>query len=255
MNTQKKFFVSLIILILSLILNSHTNHINSTFPTLSFPITQAFEDWGIKDVESSEKNSNGEIVPKVYLSHEFLEKDILKITASLSDVNTPLIGTAFHLLFDKEKLEFLKYNPLNFFEQGGDPLYLTTAKANKIIFGATLKREDIFPLGQGDIAEFYFQILKPKPYFFSFENGVLSGMDTVMQDILEVNWEDYEISDNQSEKSSVQINIDSKNSKILTIFSWKNILIAILPTSAVFISLWTYYFYKIKPVLNNTSLE
>lgn len=186
----------------------------------------------------------------VFLTHEFLEKDILKIQVNIKDALTPVIGAAFHLVFDTEKLEFLKYLPGDFLEKGGDPMYLITQKNQKIIFGETLTSKDNLPLGEGKFVEIYFKIKDLKPYSFSFENSVLSTMDTVMQDIEEVTFINYEISDTEKETSiQVQNDIIRFTDKLYDIFSLKNILISLIPSTAVFFTLWTLYIQKIKPHL------
>ncbi len=107
----------------------------------------------------------------------------------------------------------------------------------------------MLPLGEGLIAEIYFQTIKEKPYFFSFENAVLSTMNTVMQDIEEVDFEDYEISDEEENKSPIITPNKNILETTLNFFSLKNVLLAIIPSSALFFTLWTIYLNKIKPKL------
>lgn len=120
---------------------------------------------------------------------EFLDGDILKLSINAREMVNPVLGIAFHLLYDTN-LIFLKYDTGDFLERGGDPFYLVKNDdySKKIIFGETLRREDSFPLGDGIIAEFYFQILEEGDFNFSFENGTISSMDSIRQDIDLINW-------------------------------------------------------------------
>ena len=133
---------------------------------------------------------------KVYMRGEFLDGDFLKISVYSEDVITPVLGIAFHLKYDGEKVAFLRYEPGEFLEKGGDPFYLVknNFKENKIIFGETLRRDDRFPVSSGLISNFYFQIPN-KDFFdtenflhFSFESGVVSTLDTVRQDLDKIEW-------------------------------------------------------------------
>lgn len=134
-------------------------------------------------------------IPSVSLNGEFLDGDLIKISAVANNIIDPIIGAAFHLLYENEKVAFLKYEPGEFFETGGDPFYLVqnNENLNKIIFGETLRRDDVFPTGSGKIANFYFQILDGENFNFQFENGVLSTLDTVKQDLSQISWEEINL--------------------------------------------------------------
>jgi len=110
------------------------------------------------------------------------------------------------LSYDPEVLGFLRYDPGSFLERGGDPFYLVSAMAGpggeeigKIVFGETLRRGDQYPVGDGLIAGFYFQELSSDvrdgtgSFKFEFENGVVSTLDTVRQDIDGVLFERLEL--------------------------------------------------------------
>jgi hypothetical protein len=211
--------------------------------------TEASDFWGISDIEFENEKKDSTLTT-VFLTHEFLEKEVLKITINVKNAVTPIIGAAFHLGFDLKKLDFLKYVPGDFLEKGGDPMYLITQKSNKIIFGETLTSKDNLPVGEGEMAELYFQIKEEKPYNFSFENAVLSTLDTVMQDIEEVDWIDYEISDT-IQKTEIFDTTTQENilDKTMNFFSLKNVLLTLIPASALFFTLWTIYINKIKPKL------
>lgn len=125
----------------------------------------------------------------VFTETEFLDGNILKLSINASEMVSPVLGIAFHLLYS-EKLVFLKYDPGNFLERGGDPFYLVKNDdySKKIIFGETLRREDSFPVGDGTVADFYFQILEKGDFNFAFESGTISTMDSTRQDIDLINW-------------------------------------------------------------------
>jgi hypothetical protein len=136
------------------------------------------------DGQEFEAGNNG----KVFLEGEFLDHDILKITAKISDIETPVLGLAFHLKYDHSLLSFLRYDPGDFLERGGDPFYLVSGgkaeETGEIIYGETLRRDASFPVGEGIISVFYFQqIATDVKYEFHFFNGVVSTLDTVRQDI------------------------------------------------------------------------
>lgn len=134
----------------------------------------------------------------INMTGEFLDGDILKISVSAQDMMTPILGFAFHFTYEKEKVAFLKYEPGEFLENGGDPFYLVQNKENsgEIIFGETLRRDDDFPQGNGIIADFYFQILDNSDdlvYAFTFSNGVVSTLDTVRQDLSDIEWKNLDL--------------------------------------------------------------
>ncbi|MBU4124664.1 MAG: hypothetical protein KKI14_04340 [Nanoarchaeota archaeon] len=135
---------------------------------------------------------------KVFLEGRFLDHDILEISVEIADIQTPVLGTAFHLKYDSGLLSFLRYDPGEFLERGGDPFYLVTAvkdalgqETGEVVYGETLRRNDEFPVGEGGLAEFYFQQLDPSVdvYEFDFGNGVVSTLDVVRQDIDHVEFE------------------------------------------------------------------
>ena len=134
----------------------------------------------------------------VDMQAEPLDHDILKISVMTIDMSTPVLGLAFHLNYDGEKIKFLKYEPGDFLEQGGDPFYLVQndAKKNKIIFGETLRRDNQFPTGGGKVADFYFQVSKREPLNFNFKQGAVSTLDTVRQDIDKIVWNDLSLDKN-----------------------------------------------------------
>lgn len=129
---------------------------------------------------------------KIHMKGEFLDGDLLKISVLAEDLESPVLGLAFHLNYEGSKLAFLRYVPGTFLERGGDPFYLVSKDAakEKLIFGETLRREDSFPLGGGQIVDFYFQIIEESSYNFKFDRAVVSILDTVRQDLDKVEWQD-----------------------------------------------------------------
>lgn len=161
----------------------------------------------------------GEEVEDIYMGEmslegEFLDSDLLKVSVVAGEMLQPVLGTAFNVNFDGEILVFLKYEPGEFFERGGDPFYLVKNEESRLIFGETLRREDSFPVGGGIVAEFYFQILEESEFNFSFYNGVVSTLDVVRQDIDKILWEDLAITRGDGE---LLVDLDySKNSVLGT---------------------------------------
>lgn len=163
---------------------------------------------------------------KVSIKGFFLDHDIVKISINASNMQTPVLGLAFHLNYDKELLTFLRYDPGDFLEKGGDPFYLVSnsagsansasSTASELIFGETLRRDDSFPIGDGEIASFYFQELdrSQEKYSFEFENGVVSTLDTVRQDIDNIQFENL-ILDKNSPSDASQTSPTSQEESLL----------------------------------------
>lgn len=135
----------------------------------------------------------------VYFSGEFLDGNILKLSVLSKDLVVPTLGVAFHLLYEGDKVSFLKYEPGDFLELGGNPFYLVKddSKNSEIIFGETLRKDDDFPLNGGVVADFYFQIINSDVFDFKFKNGVVSSLNTVRQDVDKIIFEDIVLDKNE----------------------------------------------------------
>ena len=182
--------------------------------------------------ESLEATSFDEAPTRVYLNGEFLNGDLLLISAEIENAQVPVLGTSFHLKYDENKLKFLRYEPGGFLEQGGDPFYLAKDIENegKVIFGQTLRNDDRFPVGEGDLVQFTFQIEEEGIFAFEFDREVVSSLDEVRQDIDDVIFEDFSI-ERGSDKESVfaskldintgekgfSFNFDGKNKIVISI--------------------------------------
>ncbi len=162
------------------------------------------------DGGGSGSGSGGDFFDKqgtVKMSATVVDQDLFKITVKAQDMSTPVFGFSFDLEYLNDVLKFVKYEPGDFLERGGTPFYLvkSTGISNaetpneKIVFGETLKRGDSFPVGNGNVANFYFKIDVPesgenfsssKNFSFKFKNGVVSTLDTARRDIPKINWED-----------------------------------------------------------------
>ena len=144
--------------------------------------------------ESDEEAANG----SVYMIGNPLDGDLFQLSILSKDLTTPTLGIAFHLIYEKDRLAFLRYEPGDFLEKGGDHFYLVKndVSGDKIIFGETLRRNDTFPVGSGLIANLYFQILDGDKFNFEFKNGVVSTLDTVRQDIDKIVWEKFSFDKN-----------------------------------------------------------
>ena len=155
---------------------------------------------------------------KIHIKGFFLDHDIVKISILAEEMQTPVLGLAFHLNYDPEILTFLRYDPGDFLEKGGDPFYLVSNAVNELIFGETLRRDDSFPIGGGEIASFYFQELdsSQEKYSFEFKNGVVSTLNTVRQDIDNIQFENAILDKNSPPDASLtSLNKDNFEGNIL----------------------------------------
>ncbi|PIR54616.1 hypothetical protein COU74_04990 [Candidatus Peregrinibacteria bacterium CG10_big_fil_rev_8_21_14_0_10_36_19] len=141
-------------------------------------------------------------IGKIQMSHSFLDRDLIEISVNAKDLSKQVLGIAFNLKYD-ENLAFLKYEPGNFLEQGGDPFYLVHDNG-KIIFGETLRRNDEFPSGSGEVAKFVFEVKKGEKFQFDFEKGVVSTPETVQQDLDGIKWENL-VANMKRQKSSFEL--------------------------------------------------
>ncbi len=181
----------------------------TTLITLASAPAQAINIW-------DEQETSTEDMGTISLTASLQDKDILKLTLECKDIIKSVIGIAFHLKYEAAKLKFIKYTPGSFLETGGDPYYLVQNQElnEKIIFGETLRASDSFPSGNGQAAYFYFQIIDPSQFNFEFENGVLSTLDVVRQDLDQINWENLFISKESLKLADINIAINkSKETK------------------------------------------
>jgi len=148
----------------------------------------------IEEKENSEdKNLENDDISKgqIYMKGTMIDEEVIKINVLAKDLEIPVTGLSFYLNYTGENLSFLKYEPGEFLEDGGDPVYLVKDddEKNQIVFGETLKRKDDFPKGGGLVASFYFQIIKKDGVKFEFKNGVVSVQEEVRQDLSKVKWQ------------------------------------------------------------------
>ncbi len=181
---------------------------------------------------------------EIFMEGEFLNGDLLKISILAKNMLQPVLGIAFHLNFDNENLAFLKYEPGDFLERGGDPFYLVKNQdSGRVIFGETLRKDDSFPVGEGRVVDYYFQILTEEEFNFSFVNGVVSTLDVVRQDIDKILWEDLVIKRGNGEEIITFSNggasiFKSGGFNISKIFPWLGVILG-----GVF-SYFIYFYWK-----------
>ncbi|PKL36542.1 hypothetical protein CVV38_01400 [Candidatus Peregrinibacteria bacterium HGW-Peregrinibacteria-1] len=160
-----------------------------------------FED--IDDIDS-------QTVGAVRMEAMIIEDSILKVDVVMDDFKKPVLGVSFDLLYDEE-LRFLRYEPGEYLEQGGMPIYMVSESVDSskssgfevvtnksassvslrdeyLVYGVTLKRDDSFPLGSGTLTSFYFELGDGKDFQLDFRRGVVSTLDTVRQDLDLVAW-------------------------------------------------------------------
>ena len=119
---------------------------------------------------------------KVTIDGLKIDDKILEVAINADNISSPVIGTAFYLNIP-DNLTFLSYLEGNFLERGGDPIYLVKEKDGKIIFGASLKKGDNYPLNSGTIVKFRFEINKGEIFNFHFQNSQVSLVDTIAQEM------------------------------------------------------------------------
>lgn len=201
---------------------------------------EEFGDWYSETsfMESGEDNyaeeaddpniSTAALQGRVVINDEYLDGDLLKISVVAEDFRTPVVGIAFHLKYEDQLVTFLKYEPGEYLESGGDPFYMVQndETGSKIIFGETLRGDDQFPLGEGKIADFYFQILNEQAIPFEFSKGVISTIEVIRQDIDHVEWKNLissRLTDDQlvfsSQDGVLGANISKKILKKLSFYS------------------------------------
>lgn len=197
---MKKF--QILVMALLFFLNIENSAWADEFGELEENIFEGWEEdpWSAETEEvTTENEENG----KVYMALNLMDHDILKLSVLADNLQSPVIGLAFHLKYEKEKLYFLKYEPGEFLEDGGDPFYMVqnNHENGKIIFGETLRRDDRFPIGGKEVVHFYFQtngksLWNDEVIKFEFERPVISSIDTVRQDISGTKWENLHSDEN-----------------------------------------------------------
>ncbi len=166
----------------------------------------------------------------VWMDGNFINQDLYKLSVNAKDIGNSVIGVAFDLRFEGENLLFLKYEPGDYLEKGGDPIYLVKSDQadSKIVFGESLTRDDKFPTGSGEIANFYFQVKGGVSYdaiknnlTFSFNRGVVSTFKEIRQDLDQIEWSGLspnkptEISSKESGESIVDLPLADNTSASL----------------------------------------
>lgn len=167
--------------------------ITTIFLSIQTGFSAEMENFEEELMSDEESELAEEISGKVYMQGVALDDDLLKISVLIADMQQPVLGAAFNLKYENDKVNFLKYVPGEFLERGGDPFYMVKNDTSKseIVFGETLKKEDNFPLGEGEIVDFYFQVLKDSELNFEFSNGTISTLDEVRQDLEKIIWENF----------------------------------------------------------------
>lgn len=140
----------------------------------------------------------------VRMEAKYVNPDLIELNVYVEEMIKPVLGMAFHLNYDAEKLDFLRYEPGEFMEKGGDPIYLVSNHSDgKLVFGETLKRNDSFPVGTGKLVKIYFEIEDGDQFEFVFQHGVVSTLEEVRQDIDLIDWQDLKV-DQQKQISKSQ---------------------------------------------------
>lgn len=110
-------------------------------------------------------------------------------TVEAEMLREPFFGTAFHLNYDPEQLEFHHYTLGDFFSSK-TPITLINDKGGKVIAGLSLKRGEIIESSEGALVHFYFvkrEKYKQSPALY-FSNTVFSTFKKERKDINSVNF-------------------------------------------------------------------
>jgi len=248
----RKYYLILFLLFLTLFLISQKKsdaYFEDMFENSSEDIVS---EENVGDVSESSSEDPASLSGIIYAEGEFLDGDLLKISIFAQDISAPVLGTAFHFSYNTENLDFLKYEPGDFLEQGGDPFYLVKnfKDEREIVFGQTLRGNDSFPVGSGKIVDFYYQVISEENLTFEFKNGVISTIDTVRQDLSNIEWKNFDLS---TEEKNI---FDYSNENIPTAsteFSWglKEVLLGLVSFFG-FSTLIFKLFKKFKKYQNQT---
>jgi hypothetical protein len=109
-----------------------------------------------------------------------IDNDQVEVKVLANNLKDEILGAAFNIEYDNENLSYNNFSPGEFFEQGGEPIYLCSPKKNKpglIVCGITLKRGDKLQKGSGTLISLYFKIKSNNWDDFMFENTSVSPKD------------------------------------------------------------------------------
>jgi hypothetical protein len=126
---------------------------------------------------------------EISLAHRENEKYHV-VTAEAANLREPFFGTAFHLNYDTDQLEFHNYTLGEFFSSK-TPLTLINEKGGKVITGLSLKRGESINNKEGPLVHFYFlkgKKYKPDPAVY-FSNTVFSAFEKERKDVNSVKFE------------------------------------------------------------------
>jgi len=126
-------------------------------------------------------------------------EDDFQLAVKIDNLEEQSVGLAFELYYDETSFEYESYSAGNFFEQGGEPIYLVSEsfseKGSKIVAGITLRRTDTQVSGSGDVIFFNFKILRKNTSDLEFARTVISQIDQngKRKDLDNVHWQNYQV--------------------------------------------------------------
>lgn len=194
---MKKLLILLVIVMLLMIL---ANQFFSK-STISEKITDARV--GSANAFTEYQNRKAENNGRVKIVTGDMGNGTMKVSVQTEDMQIPVLGFSFIFDYPDDALRFIKYERGDFLERGGEPFYMVeeSNKVNgkndrgngEIVFGSTLKRGDTFPIGDGNIVDFYFKISDPifdtAGLNFKFKNPIASTLlNATRQDINKIEW-------------------------------------------------------------------
>jgi len=123
-------------------------------------------------------------------SHDLMDGRV-KVDVIVDDVEKPLLGLAFHLVFNGDVAKYLDYKAGELLESGGDdPIYLVRGEEGEVVVGASLKRGDVLPSVDGRVISLLFDVDGDiEDLGFRFEKTVISSLEAEKRvDLEDVEW-------------------------------------------------------------------
>ncbi|EKD63886.1 MAG: hypothetical protein ACD_51C00157G0003 [uncultured bacterium] len=129
----------------------------------------------------------------IYMKTYEVDDGELIVEIKALDMTIPVIGMAFDLYYDPYIIEYESYEEGEFFERGGEPIYMVAEdvdeKGRKIISGVTLRRIDSQVDDMGLIMSFHFKILKRENIMLKFDDAVISSLEEGARvDLTNIEW-------------------------------------------------------------------
>ncbi len=128
---------------------------------------------------------------QIYTSISTTADNKILAKISIKPTSEPILGTAFHVIYDAQYLEYQSYSAGDFFEQNQqEPIYLIKNEEGKIYSGISLRRDQTMVSGEGTLVYLYFKPIKEGKTILNFEKTHLSTLEDGHRKILTSEWKD-----------------------------------------------------------------